>query len=350
MTVFFVSPATTQEPIGGIKKIYDEVDILNAAGVDAAVIQGQRGFRPTWFANDTRIEYAPVEIHGSDVLVWPEYLLRYVRRADIRQVLFVQNAYALFADGDAADDLLRGATDPSLTVVTVSDDNADYIRHGWPTADVSIVRAGIDPAVFHPGTAGRRIAYSPRKRSSAVRQVLGLLQARGALAGWELAPIENLTERQVAEALRGSALFLSFSEREGFGLPPLEALASGCHVIGFTGMGGREIFDPRYTEAIPEDDIVAFARAVETWLTTFDAAAAASLGREGSAWALEQYSLEQERAAVVDLYARLLETERGSGSTIIRPDETWGVHDRPRSNVRRGIGQIRAGLRTMGGR
>lgn len=350
MTVFFVSPATSQEPIGGVRKIYDHVDILNRAGIEAAVIQGQRGFRPTWWPNETRIEYAPVEVRGSDILVWPEYLSYRVRNDGVRQVVFVQGAYGLFADDDPDLNALTLAPPAVLAVAVVSEDSAAYVRYGWPSVETVILPNGIDPAVFHPGPKRRQIAYSSRRRYRAVQQVLGLLRTHGALDGWQLAEIVRMDQAQVAETLRTSALFLSFSEREGFGLPPLEALASGCHVIGFAGMGGREYFDPRYAHQIPEDDIVAYARTVETWLADYDEAAASSRGAEGSAWALERYSLAKERTAVVDFYTRLLATPPAGGTTVIRPEETWGIHDRPRSALHLGLGQVRAGLRTMRGR
>jgi hypothetical protein len=348
VTVYFVSPATTQEPIGGVRKVYDHADILNGAGIEAAVIQGQHGFRPEWFPNTTRVEYAPVEVRGEDIVVWPEYLLPHVRREGVRQVVGALNAYGLFADVDLDSHPL--ATRSVAAVTVVSEDNVEYVRYGWPHVEVVLLRPGIDPALFHPGAAKRQITFSPRKRYPAVRQVLGLLKARGAIAGWDLVEIVGMNEAQVAAALGDAALFLSFSEREGLGLPPIEALASGCHVIGFTGIGGREIFDPRYAEAIPEDDVVAFARAVEKWLADFDEQTAAQRGVEASAWALSRYSVEQERAAVIQLYSRLLATAPASGGTVIRPHETWGPHDRPRSGTRRGLGQIRAGLRTIAGR
>jgi glycosyltransferase involved in cell wall biosynthesis len=350
VTVFFVSPATSQEPIGGVRKIYDQVDILNSAGIAASVIQGQRGYRPTWWPNQTRITYAPVEVRGSDILVWPEYLSHQVRRVGVRQVIFAQNAYGLFADSDPDLGALTFGRPAVLAVAVVSEDSAAYLRYGWPDLETVILPTGIDPAVFHPGPKRRQITYSSRRRYRAVQQVLGLLRTHGALDGWELAEIVRMDHAQVAEKMRSSALFLSFSEREGLGLPPLEALASGCHVIGFAGMGGSEYFDARYTQRIPEDDIVAYARAVETWLRNYDEAAETARGVEGSAWALERYSLQKERTAVIEFYSRMLATPTVAGSTVVRPDETWGIHDRPRSALHLGLGQIRAGLRTMRGR
>ena len=54
--------------------------------------------------------------------------------------------------------------------------------------------------------------------------MLRLLELHGALDGWEVVAIEGRSETQAADLLRSSRIFLSFSELEGFGLPPCEAL------------------------------------------------------------------------------------------------------------------------------
>ena len=37
--------------------------------------------------------------------------------------------------------------------------------------------------------------------------------------------IENKTEKEVADIMKESAVFLSFNHKEGFGLPPAEAMS-----------------------------------------------------------------------------------------------------------------------------
>ena len=52
---------------------------------------------------------------------------------------------------------------------------------------------------------------------------------------WKLQPLENLKEKELNRCLCSSKIFLSFSDFEGFGLPPLEAALAGNKVIGYTG-------------------------------------------------------------------------------------------------------------------
>jgi glycosyltransferase involved in cell wall biosynthesis len=50
---------------------------------------------------------------------------------------------------------------------------------------------------------------------------------------------------------------------EGFSLPSIEAMASGCLVIGYPGKGGKEYFKPEFSVHIPEKDIQQFAIELE---------------------------------------------------------------------------------------
>ena len=110
---------------------------------------------------------------------------------------------------------------------------------------------------------------------------------------WEWVPISGKTEAQVGAILRECAVLLSFSEREGFGLPPAEAMASGCYVIGFDGGGGREFFDPAY--CAPVTDLLSFAKAVLE-ATARPLEELAALGAKASGHVLGRYTVDGLRS------------------------------------------------------
>ncbi len=270
--VYYLTPDQAA-PRGGVRMLYRHVDLLNEAGIQAAVLHSKPGFRCTWFANSTRAVSAPqVTLSPDDILVVPEFYVLGPEAlpAEPRKIVFNQGVYHTF------DNVPFAGTGPGapyaelanlVSLLTVSEDSAALLRYTFPGVPVHRARAVLDPRVFHPPgpqtKRAKRMAFVPRRRRQEREHLLHTLRARGLLAGWELVPIEGYSEAQTAEIMRNSALFLSFSEREGFGLPPVEAMASGCYVIGFTGMGGRDYFDPEYSSPVLENDILAYAKAVE---------------------------------------------------------------------------------------
>jgi glycosyltransferase involved in cell wall biosynthesis len=148
----------------------------------------------------------------------------------------------------------------------------------------------------------------PRRRHAEREQLLHIMRSRGILDGWELVPIDGRTEDETAELMRSCAIFLSFSEREGFGLPPAEAMASGCYVVGYTGNGGRDYFDPAYCSPVPECDLLAYAMAVEEAIRRFesDPESLAKTGRLASERILGQYHEAGLKADLTTLYGQLL--------------------------------------------
>ena len=57
---------------------------------------------------------------------------------------------------------------------------------------------------------------------------------------YDLVPLEPMNHRDAFESFKSHRYVLSLSPCEGFGLVPLEAMASGCAVAAFEGGGGSE--------------------------------------------------------------------------------------------------------------
>ncbi len=306
-TVYYLTP-DHPVPCGGIRVAYRHVDILNDAGLDAAVLHHRNGFACTWFEHSTRIVGAPsVRLGPEDVLVVPEIYGQFLDRLPHgpRLVLFSQNAYLTF---DRVPPGQAVAYERLTAALTVSPDSAEYLRFAFEGLEVSVVRNAIDPAVFHPATEppGRRITVMPRKRPEDADQVLRLLGDR--LSGWDVVTIAGASERETAELMRSSAIFLAFGQQEGFGVPPAEAMASGCYVIGFPAFGGREIFDPEFSKPIEDGDVLAFAREVEHAVRDFerDPASLRWTGIRAAEHIRHTYAPERQRDELIDFMTRVL--------------------------------------------
>ncbi len=324
MTIYYLAPDKAS-PKGGVRMIYRHVDALNASRLDAAVVHARSGFRCAWFANETRVLYPPIAMRAGDVLVVPEQIssgdLSRVCPG-VAKVVFNQNVYRTFSKT-----LLRGdrvstpyVSCPDLVgVLTASIDAERYLRYVFPNAHVTRVPYFIDPEVFHPNAAvrTRQIAVMPRKRRNEFAQLHAILALRGVLDGWHLKMLDGLSEAEVATALQQSALFISLSKDEGFGLPPAEAIACGCHVIGFHGRGGREFFVAPYAEPIEDGDVIALAQAVESFVGAYDSHRP-ELDRasdSGSDMILSTYSADAQSAGLIEFFAPLIDGLASSNAT-----------------------------------
>jgi len=298
-------------PSGGVRKLYRTVDVLTGAGVRAAIVHRRPGFRCTWFAHDTPVTpVRDVVVGPGDVVVVPEIYGPTIRDlpVGVPRVVLDQNLFvtleSLARHGRAA--VAPYLDDPDLlAVAVVSDHNRDLAEHLFPGAPVRRIRWAIDSEVWHPPPAPPplRVAYMSRRRADEAAEVLAVLSLRGALAGWEVVAVEDRTEAEVADLLRASAVFLSFGRREGLGLPPLEALACGCRVVGFDGFAGREFFDAPYAVRVEDGEVGALARAAERVLAEVaaDPAAAWRAGRDHAARLAARYCAEAERRDLVSL-------------------------------------------------
>jgi Glycosyl transferases group 1 len=304
----------SDRPVGGNRTIYRHVDALNSAGISAVVVHHKSGFACSWFDHQTPvIGSKTVTLTPRDILVIPEFYGPSLSKLPVgpRVVIFNQNAYQTFSGVSAAS---PGAPYRDVlgieAILVVSKDNEDYLRHAFPELRIERVRNAVDGEIFYPGATatGRRVAVMPRRRPADCAQVLHLLRTRGCLNTWEVVRIEGYSERETADAMRSCAIFLSFSEREGFGMPPAEAMACGCYVIGFTGMGGREFFDPAMSSPVEEGDILAFAKAAEKALLADDKEVHSMRTRAlaASKRILSEYSPEHQRDDLLRFFDSVL--------------------------------------------
>jgi len=303
-------------PSGGVRRLYRHVDILRRAGMPSWLVHEKSGFRCDWFKNDTPVlALGEARVNAADYLVVPEIMaMRVVGQVPgIRTVIFNQNSYLTFQEWP-----VHGKS-PYLhhdvvSTFAVSEDNAEYLRYAFPGLNVRRLHYGIDPH-FAPSWPKRRcLAYMPRKNAADAVQVLNLLKARGALNGWEVVAMDGLSEEAVASRLSSTMVFLSFGHPEGCPLPPLEAMASGCVVIGYHGRGGREYFDPTFSYPIEMGDVIGMSQIAERVLDEGSKSAEAlqERGRKASASVRERYSCEREASDIVEAWRDILLTRKAA--------------------------------------
>lgn len=273
MRIFYFCPSL-DEPIGGVKVIYQHVDCLNRRGMDAYVLHDTEGFRATWFSNQTKIAYATegAEYDIGDYLVIPDYESHRLYRAmpGTKKVIFQQGPSFAFGTGDPQGFKIRRRpfADPNVKAsLVVSEYLATYIKHAFPGKPVFRTRLRIDTDVFSLPAKGqskkKQIAVMPRRNFEEASLVLKMLASRDALGEFSIVLIDKMKQHEVAKTLRDSWIFLSLSPLEGFGLPLAEAMASGCLVVGYHGFGGKEFLLPNASYPVETGNLLACAKTLE---------------------------------------------------------------------------------------
>lgn len=217
-----------------------------------------------------------------------------------------------------------------VSFLAVSDPVAQYIGRALGTVP-PVLRPGIDPARFYPPGAKPaphpvRVGFMPRKNKALAGLIRRMADARARRTGLALdwVPIDGLPPDGVAEALRGCHVFLATGFPEGCPLPPLEAMACGCVVAGFTGFGGfdymRQASEGGHAPSVPLREVAwvgngFYAADNDVFGATACLEAAAKLWTEGSealARVLENgkktaaaYGVEKRREAVARIWAGL---------------------------------------------
>lgn len=321
--IYILSPDNNKAS-GGIKILYRHADVLNANGFSASVLHQAPGFRCTWFKNNTRVDYlANIRVTEDDFLVIPEVFGP--RMKDIstlpqisskaKFVIFNQNCRYTFLGQDFDSVLSRGFNmlysdlDKYIATIVVSEDSADYIHSVFPRQNVYRIHNAINVDIFtYQKARNPQICFMPRKHADDALQVLGILNIRGALDNVNVVAIDNMNEKQVARAMKQSMFFLSFGYPEGCPLPPAEAMACGCLVIGYDGFGGREYFKPEFSWPVQVGDITGFADCVEKQLALAktNPEEIHRKSRSASEYVRKVYSSEQEESDILACWNDLL--------------------------------------------
>jgi hypothetical protein len=219
---------------------------------------------PDWFEHAAPIERATGRPDPGDILVFPEDAAELMAGSagfPNRKVVFCQNPYAAAAQGVGR--LSAETRARYRSFMACSPGVALWISRYLDHDVLGTVPAFADERLFVPAAKDPVIAAIPRKRPEelrAIQHMFARLYAGPTDWRWDL--IEGRTEAQTAAALSRASVFLSLARLEGMSMTILEAMACGCLVAGFTGIGPREYTTAMNGLWVGEDDCEAAAEAL----------------------------------------------------------------------------------------
>ncbi len=318
-----------KHPVGGVKQLYRLAFTLNKNGIETYIVHGTKGFKINWFNLNVPIKYFPflfLKIKSLEkkqslknkvkfflgtllmdkslpeknaIIIYPE-----VYKKDVYNflpndyIIFNQNCYYTFIQFNMlSTDKNNQYSNKNLKgILTVSNDSYNYLKKTFPNTIVERISLGINKTFAYNKSKEKIIAFMPRKLKEDINQIYHILCNNPHFKNWEWQPINNCSEKEVAQILQKSAIFLSFNYNEGFGLPPVEAMACGCYVIGYAGNAGNEYFSDEFSTKIPDRNIIEFVDKLEEIVIKFNEnpLSLIDLGKKASLYVQEKYNLEEE--------------------------------------------------------
>lgn len=259
-----------QLPIGGAKIIYTHCDMLNRNGMKAVPVH-LGDFIIDWFPHKTQSitdQEAKKIMTEDDILICPEVIPAIAEEYPCKtRIAFIQN-WALTKIGTGPDKRYEDFGYSSL--LSCSNYLKDYMTNE-SSLPCHVVVNGIDLNVFYPPEKEpqpMQVLMLNRRNIADAREAIDRLDV-SVRENAECVVLENqYSQAEIAEFFRKADIFLAIGYPEGFSLPPLEAMACGCAVIGFTGGGGLEhMIDNETALVAPDGDIQALSDCLHKVLT-----------------------------------------------------------------------------------
>lgn len=134
-----------------------------------------------------------------------------------------------------------------MDVMSISTGISEYINAIMPGMRIKNINQSIDRGVFSKRSVTDKfpkIAFMPGRSQDAIIKTYNVIKTFYAFYPqfrWiRFDELKGLSKEEFAERLGSSSLCLYTDEIAGFGTMPLEAMAMGTHVVGWTPLGGKE--------------------------------------------------------------------------------------------------------------
>tara|TARA_B100001063_G_scaffold222972_1_gene229814 strand:- start:93 stop:1151 length:1059 start_codon:yes stop_codon:yes gene_type:complete len=180
----------------------------------------------------------------KDFIILPEIWAHFAQDLSLAEKkinygIFVQGFYHMFSTNNFTK--LKKSYAKAKIIISDSDYSIKCIKNMFPEFANKIIKVNfsVNEHKFKISKKSNLITYMPRKLPHHAYLLIFYLENL-LPKSWKIVPLINISEKKLIDYLGKSKIFLSFSNLEGIGIPPIEAALAGNKVIGYTGGGGIE--------------------------------------------------------------------------------------------------------------
>jgi glycosyltransferase involved in cell wall biosynthesis len=334
---------------GGISVLFKNAQILKEAGYNVVIVYEPRinnkasfdasnkakkridiyeVFNPTWLGNlldgiepkplgdgelkfddGSTVNSFPLTLGPEDFFIIPEgfpNIMEKIAQMPCKKIILAQSWYYILNSLNMGQKWQHfGIKD----VISVSDGITEYLNAIMPGLSIKQYSQSIDRSLFKPVDSVDKnpvIAFMPGRTPDAVIKTYNVIKTFYSffphLSWIRVDELKGLSKEEYAERLGAASICLYTDEIAGFGTMPLEAMAMGTHVVGWTPLGGKEYMKQNNGFWAQNGDVFQLAEllgmAVERLLT-------GKLDAEGVTGeyekTLEKYAPEKEKESLINI-------------------------------------------------
>jgi len=239
--------------------------------------------------------------------IWAHFADSFLINKKIKYAIFVQNGYAMNSTSNQKK-LIKSYKNAEF-ILSYSKNITECIKTAFNINSNKIFETNISIHSDQKFNKKNMITYMPRKLPNHSNNLLFFIKNH-LPKNWSIKSIDQLNELDVFNLLKKSRIFLSFSDMEGLGIPPIEAAILGNKVIGYTGQGGSEYWNSSLFKKIENGDLIKFVKTILNNISlTNDQWVKKKLKERNNL--IKKYSPEQEKVKIlkmVKLVAHILKT------------------------------------------
>ena len=282
------------------------------SGWDGKKMRVSQHFSPNkqWFESDLKKSKKIDFNKNVDFIILPEICSHFAEdigliKNKINYAIFIQGFFHMNSTNDY--EKLKKSYKHAKIILSDSEYSIKCFKNIFPELKDKIFRVhfSIDSKKFKIKKKYNIITYMPRKlpdHSSLLIFYLKSLLPKN----WKIVPLKNVSEKYLTMTLAKSKIFLSFSNFEGIGIPPIEAALSGNKVIGYTGGGGVEYWKSPIFTKVESGEINDFGQKLLKEINHYKNDWIKKTERQRSRLS-KQYSMENERKSLNSLAKKIRE-------------------------------------------
>jgi hypothetical protein len=202
----------------------------------------------------------------NDFIIFPEIIAHFAKdvcyKNKIKYAILSQGIYHMHQTNNLK--LLNNVYNKAEFLIVTSEDTKKSFLNIYPHYRKKILKINlsVDLDINKVSRQKKNIITCMPRKSMVDFHLLKFFIQKKIPKFWKIIVLENMSNKEIIKYLSLSKIFLSFSNFEGLGLPPIEAAICGNKVIGYTGEGGKEYFKLPLFEKVSKGNIYDFSNKI----------------------------------------------------------------------------------------